>query len=157
MLTNFLLLIILPLCGNRVGLHTGLSKLLIICTAFNIEMNSKIFLCSEHHKMLTWLILAAIKCFSGFDKNHQLDVWKKWFWPPSYISGHGHGDINTVYATERLLSNLRLFKFVFSFDFWTGFQKNTLSMLKVLLWFMTFSSYFLIKKCLIHFKINWHI
>lgn len=77
--TNFLLLIILPLCCDRVGLHTGLSKHLIICTAFKIQMNSKIFLCLEHHKLLTWLILVPVKYFSGSDKNYQLDVWKQWF------------------------------------------------------------------------------
>lgn len=42
-------------------------------------MNSKIFLCLEHHEILTWLILAPVKCFSGSDKGDQLDVWKQWF------------------------------------------------------------------------------
>lgn len=148
--TNFLLLIILPLCGNRVGLHTGLSKHLIICTTFNIPMNSKIFLFLEHHKMITWLILAPVKCFSGSGKNDQLHMWQQWFdfCLPLIFLGMVMGTLILFMQQKHYQNNLRLLRFVFSFDFWIGFQKNTLTMLKVLLWFMTSSSFFPVKKVL---------
>lgn len=161
MLTNFLLLIILPLCGNRLGLHTALSKHLIICAAFNIQMNSDLSVLRESQNAY---MANFGPCQMLFWIRQKLPTWcvetMVWFLPLPNISGHAYGDIDIIYATERLLSNLRHFGFVFSFDFWTSFQKNTLTMLKVSLWFMTFSSYFLVKKCLIHlipFKINWHV
>lgn len=52
--TYFLFLIIIPLYGNRGWLCPGLSKCL---------MNLKLFLCLEHHKMLTGLILPQSSAF----------------------------------------------------------------------------------------------
>lgn len=64
---------------------------------------------------------------------------------------------DAINATERLLSGLDLSEFVF--DFWARFQGSTSMLLKVLLWFMTYS-HFPVKNSLIHlnpFKINWHV
>lgn len=161
MFTNFLLLIILPLCGNRVGLHTGLSKHLIICTAFNIQMNSKIFLCLEHQEMLTRLIFAPVKCFSGSEKNYQLDVWKQWFsfCLPLIFLVMIMGTL-IQFCNRKIIIQFETFWICFFFWFLNRLPEkyidNAEGIAVIHDYFFIFSS----KKCLIHlspFRINWHV